>query len=468
MSEFHLPDDLTRWPRDPYEVLGVSPDLDAKEIRRAYVRLIRRFKPEQYPEQFRRVREAYEAASLYGQWLPRLGGDLGPIPAATPAGEEANPRAGEANIPVRSIGLDAVDLDKVWRQAINGNERAAYASLVAQLDSCGPNLEVTMRLYWLLFVRPELDDRRERCDWLVRGLLDHGMWTGCRELYRREIEERPEEGLSGRFRRLLEAMPSGRDVEDLLIWRWQAAGRLHDHHTIGSDMKALRTRMASADESWARALLVAADELAWMPAAAARALFDACCREIDGFSHLHTRLGEALTRLDQLRELSNSWQRNIQDHRVLRDLLQLVPMLWSRSPHEYRLSLLRYLGVAARDPRIFLQNLDLAQRDAAAELAIIGQGLSWIWSGVRSGEERSEDELACEIDLFLQQATPAEYFFGFRTDLLEFCTRAQIPPESVAAALDRKCTYNLTALPEDIRNDWPLRCTCMAYELVWG
>ena len=56
----HLPDDPAEWPDNPYSILGVPHGVEEKELKRAYVRLIRRFKPEQYPEQFQRLREAYE------------------------------------------------------------------------------------------------------------------------------------------------------------------------------------------------------------------------------------------------------------------------------------------------------------------------------------------------------------------------------------------------------------------------
>ena len=49
---------------DPYEILGISPDADAITLKRAYIRLIRKFKPERDPDSFRRIREAYELAEL--------------------------------------------------------------------------------------------------------------------------------------------------------------------------------------------------------------------------------------------------------------------------------------------------------------------------------------------------------------------------------------------------------------------
>ena len=60
MSDHALPDDLSQWPSDPHELLGVAHGVAPRELRRAYTRLIRRYKPEQHPEHFRRIREAYE------------------------------------------------------------------------------------------------------------------------------------------------------------------------------------------------------------------------------------------------------------------------------------------------------------------------------------------------------------------------------------------------------------------------
>ena len=57
-----LPDDPARWPADPHELLGVPRDVNPRDLRRAYTKLIRAYKPEQFPEQFRRIRAAYEAA----------------------------------------------------------------------------------------------------------------------------------------------------------------------------------------------------------------------------------------------------------------------------------------------------------------------------------------------------------------------------------------------------------------------
>lgn len=46
---------------DPYAMLGLSQGATADEVRGAYFRLVRQYPPEAHPEEFKRVRAAYEA-----------------------------------------------------------------------------------------------------------------------------------------------------------------------------------------------------------------------------------------------------------------------------------------------------------------------------------------------------------------------------------------------------------------------
>jgi tetratricopeptide (TPR) repeat protein len=48
---------------DLYAVLGVDRSADEREIKKAYFRLVRQYNPESHPEEFRRLREAYEVLS---------------------------------------------------------------------------------------------------------------------------------------------------------------------------------------------------------------------------------------------------------------------------------------------------------------------------------------------------------------------------------------------------------------------
>ena len=45
---------------DPYQVLGLQAAATADDVRRTYFRLVRQHTPEAHPEEFKRVRAAYE------------------------------------------------------------------------------------------------------------------------------------------------------------------------------------------------------------------------------------------------------------------------------------------------------------------------------------------------------------------------------------------------------------------------
>lgn len=45
---------------DPYQVLGIPPEAGDAEIRAAYLRKVKEFPPERAPQEFEKVRDAYE------------------------------------------------------------------------------------------------------------------------------------------------------------------------------------------------------------------------------------------------------------------------------------------------------------------------------------------------------------------------------------------------------------------------
>jgi hypothetical protein len=47
---------------NPWQALGVSPDIEVADLRRRYAALIKAFRPETHPQDFARIREAYEVA----------------------------------------------------------------------------------------------------------------------------------------------------------------------------------------------------------------------------------------------------------------------------------------------------------------------------------------------------------------------------------------------------------------------
>ena len=198
MSDDRLPADLSAWPRDVYELLGVRRGVSRRELRKAYTALLRQFKPEHHPDHFRRIRDAYEAVLRNVEWQERQQPPAPEEPAndsvppvnfsrfttIVDANAAANPShpIRHSNEPPRAnarrtggLGWDAWHdrFETLWNQAVAG-DRDAYERLAGLEPLNSERRELYVRLYWLLVVWPELDPRREPCDWLVRGTAPAG------------------------------------------------------------------------------------------------------------------------------------------------------------------------------------------------------------------------------------------------------------------------------------------------------
>jgi DnaJ domain len=95
MSEHPLPEDPADWPKNCYDLLGVTGGMQPRDLRRAYNRLIRIYKPEQYPEQFRRIREAYESLLRMAEWF----GNFEEAPTESPSVSEPEIQPVEIDAP---------------------------------------------------------------------------------------------------------------------------------------------------------------------------------------------------------------------------------------------------------------------------------------------------------------------------------------------------------------------------------
>lgn len=491
MSEHHLPDDVRRWPRDPYQVLGIAPRCDPNTARKAYTRLIRRYKPEQFPEQFRLVREAYDSVKRDTQFYSTIA-----LPADTSAEDAvvAETATGENGDAVSSEPIAAEaqpkwaprpdELQTLWDMACDGSAEEAYRRL-REMYQINPNgSELPLRLHALLLAMPELDLRNTPCDWLVRGMAHEVAWGPCRQLYRREIEDRPEEVLTDRFLGLIDAATSTGTTAEYLGWRWDSLLRLQRLELITDDLERARSRLEPEDEvAWVRLLLRAADYLAWHPPGpdGGRRLpgvrhgvrpsadeFDTLCDTIEPHVHVHAVLQEELSRLDFLRDLSRGW---LQVRRFLRAdglhepaLLGVVPMTWT-SPFEHRHRILASCREVTDDPHTALADLDQVHRYAPLIAAHLGQTLGWV-SYVADPRDPADVQAAlsdCLLGLF--QPLGDQDYSLYRQHLLELCLTEAVAPEWIVPALGPQGTSPACQM---ILDDWPLRTVCLARRMILG
>ncbi|HZZ81702.1 MAG TPA: J domain-containing protein [Gemmataceae bacterium] len=460
----HLPDDVRLWPRDPSQILGVTLPCDPAIVRKAYTRLIRKFKPEQFPEHFRLIREAYDVLKRDAVFWSYAH----PPAQATPEQPDDEQASNETaaplpvpDVPTLPIPSQLDPLQLLWDKACAGADEEAYRGLRELYDINPQQAELAARLYALLLANPDMDHVRTPCDWLVRGLQHEGPWGCCRTLYRREIDDNPEEVLSDRFQRLLDNEPQVFNLAEFLAWRWEAAQRLDRLDVIADDLSGFGRRLERESEDlYVRILLRAADFLAWRRSRD----FDEICRHIDGHVHVHIALGEEISRLDFLREMSVSWRNFGSDELDWLPLAKAAPLAWT-SPFENRHRILQYCRPIAERPDEFLHHLDDFFQQMPLVAVHLAQTIGWLWP--MPAEPRDERTLAAAvrdglggIDLPLSEGSYRMY----RKHLQRFCLSESIAPETVAHLLNPD---GASFFFQRIDADWPLRLLCLVHRLIW-
>lgn len=108
---------------DPHELLGVEEGASKSEIRRAYLRMVKRFPPDRDPESFRRVRDAFEACVGGGGPIASQGSKEGTAAPTTRVKVSAAGRTDEVSQPLQPFREDGERL---------AEQRARIESAVVQ------------------------------------------------------------------------------------------------------------------------------------------------------------------------------------------------------------------------------------------------------------------------------------------------------------------------------------------------
>lgn len=423
-----LPEDMAEWPHDAAELLGVGPDADTKELKRAYARLIRRFKPEQFPEQFRRIREAYEALMerqrFFEQFRPFL-----PQPVEPPADEQAV--VDSVPIPAPVIADAVAD---AWAMATSGNLHAAYREF-ERLVPGEHGRDAAVRLYWLLRVAPELAPNRQPVEWLCLA-FEHDPEGIAAELLRRELESNYPAAWHPAVERLLDTTRSSDRLADLVSWRWRAAGLALKPWVIIEDAPRLRPRLHASGLPWVRLLMQAADVLAWvdphedMPARW-------CYQEIEELATVSPETDYLFDRFDNLRVLTAEWLHMIRAAEWLLDavesapvnwtqwVLRLIPRIWLAPNDLLRPDLYALAAAIADDPVGWLRHFD--------RLVVNGPGVvALLFSALRNlAEEDNAAEMepsVAPLPATLQSPEFWDEYAASREGFLEYCIDAGASP----------------------------------------
>ena len=460
MAEHHLPDDPQHWPENPFEVLGVEPTSSEQDIKRAYTRLIRRFKPEHHPEQFRRVREAFEAVNNRIKWLGYF--HLPELSSPAPAEDESVPVAkdrepsplAESREPERPRPVIVDPVEDAWKLAVANQRSEAYSRLLDLEHSLPGRADIAMRLYWLLAIQPELDTNRSRHHWLFAALTRSRLAGPAAELYRRELDAFPRMALSEPYSRLLEVDAAGGNLLRVAHQRLKTAGFNRFWAAMNRDLETLATRTATLEEvGW----------LGYLVAVAAHAgyerpdpLYESCRNLVATLRHLELRESWAFDQIEEHQHLADVWRAAAD---APQPLLEVVRDAWLSPAEGWKNSLWRVVAWAADDPVNALIQFDMVARVPERQ-AVLAAFQRIIDEHAQRPENAYPPELIRGLIREFVTTNGRGHYDGMRRELLRLLVREAIDPEEMVQACLLDSSLGPRALVEHVRTDPMLR-------LVW-
>jgi hypothetical protein len=471
-----------------------------RDLRRAYTRLIRKYKPEQFPEQFRLIREAYDfllqfacteessaetpdASAAADLAMPQTDDQPepdhyrnGPEPTADePAAVgrlQSSPERGKSQHPP-APRLEE-ELDALWNAAIDGDAATAYRRFVQLSQQYTGNVDIYLRLWWLMSSTPGLGDSELAADILVRGLRATGLAQPLRVVYRAAIDDDPEEAFSERFSSLLGSIVSPDLLAELLRWRVEAAKKRGKWSFIALDVREYRERLRNDDEKiWLRFVFALADAVAWSDGSTARELWQTCEKEIKHYEYLEYEFSGLHDRFDWLSKFAPGFRQLLQNGDMPVELLELLRVAWSDPYSEARPLLQTVLGKIAWDPQLWLNYFDTVQAKSPGALALIGQLLDGFESELpRSQPMAANPDSLMELTLqFLGRSVRGGRLEWRRVQFLELCLVEELLPEQVAqtaASLQGPWAESGADFARTVEADWPLRYVSRAWQLFWA
>ena len=529
--EDELPDDIDLWPTDPLALIGTTSDASRKELKRAYTKRIRRFKPEHFPEQFRRLREAYDSLDRQFEWrellekqspelidpseksessdedlseeTPLNGIDSPPSDHSrfrsddVDAGEIASTDLSHVRTPRQpSVGPDT---DQLWQQLLDGCDSGFVYGKLRDLGAQSKLSELGyVQLYWMLTLDPLLNRGRDPCSWLIEGVRHHGLSRQLQSILMIEARRRSGEVPLLLTEELLDQFQSASQVVEFVQLRWYVARRIWRFDVIKKDFDQVRDRLIDEPNKWAALLHAAVCQLVLVPSDTAGTILVTVCEELEkslnGFEFswlwdwydstiilhnswiLSTHSDYCISKMTTIQSVDLYGQPmtsvhgdTLETRALLQRLSNLTAFAWDRSTYQIREEIQAFCFALAKDPEESLKHL-LAINQVVRPL--LGHLLQLIQEQLSHSNADSDYRLnegaEREIKAFIFRKLWA--YKRWETTILKFCWKAAVTPNEIAATMEEFADQLPDCVAEligSIRSHLPLQCLVLAQRVVW-
>lgn len=446
MTEHRLPDDWRHWPDDPWALLGVDRDADRETIRRSYADLIRRYKPEHFPEEFRRIREAYEIAGRFGEMNPGI------IAWTTePSGHDqlASAMSGWRHFWVPEHVREAKTFPEVY-------------ALLCDWSRSGADPSSFLTLYWMLRLDAGLDPQRLPVDWILAAFLARVRDARMQSLYHMELLRRSERCVRGDGQALYRALADDSFCLTFGRLRLEAAFDSGCWDFARDELDRMRATLSHDRAAWILFLLEISKRLPWNEDGPGTALSSDCAAELSTAADLHFKLWDEFDEYDELQSLRADWReaRHYLDEQGLcRPLLDLIPETCERSVFHWRERLLLAVQAWNASPDAALKALD-----RLAEFRPLLNRFLELFSQADPEGDSALDEYPSWRLAELLDAIDENQYSSSREALLRECLRDGLCARDVVDRIegDGRLAYLSGTFRNQLSHDLPLHCVLRA------
>ncbi|MBR0237398.1 MAG: hypothetical protein IJQ39_04865 [Thermoguttaceae bacterium] len=439
-----LPDDFSQWSNNNWELFNLDPqNASYNDLRKAYSKLIKRFRPETHPEHFQRIQEAFETL----RDLIQSGKASSQEESSSGSDSESEE---EQRILERCARRQAEFLDTLYKQYIYKTDwdgaKNYLESLIPPEDSSEEipeeitDLEDLPYLYmfWLLYVTnpSEEDNFPEICKYLIQGdnRIEANVLTLCIRTFFYFLERNNLSSKDSVYDYSLSHLnfPA---ITLLLNVRWvnlRFEEGVDDVDVILGDLERLKKRFMHKDlRAWARINIEAIEHLLWIDSPKAKQAIDDCMKEISELPGYEEVFEEKLDFFDQVELLTESLENMPKILPVDIDSIQILLLMSGNSAlTRHRRFIQRIAAGLANDVLKAFMVFDYIHQNHSSVASHLLEPLHNLYLNRHDDSESLDESVADRITKrILQSWDPNKYSFElFRLAFLRIFLEEQVDP----------------------------------------
>lgn len=478
MAASHLPDDRSRWPSDPFELLGIDRRVDERQLKRAYAALIRHYKPEQFPDEFQKIRAAFENARQILKWKSAQASSASDD--VITGFQDASILPAEAPGPFQSKAVKPEPT--AWDNACAGDLLLAYRQLCELPPSERESDEIAVQLYWLLSLDPLLDSSRKPVDWISSAFQRSGQpgFEKSTQLLLREqwrsVGRIPPDLLTV----ALDNRWTTIELQVLFRNRWPTLARLDAWALLLNELGQVETVFFDDHAGWLAVNMQALELASRSSHQAAFALVSQIRKNFQACHHLALSLTWLFDQAElefhlaeQLRKLR--LHSHISDVDELRPLIESLCELRQTHPHRLRYKLMPLINGWLDD---FTGTLNDFDQLMAWQAVLMSDLIRAIETALETSPEpdvpMDNEDLAELVERQTRLRAAFERDFSrygeFRRLMMMFCLQELVPVDAVFAHLQNRSGLDPQRLRQKqslFYGDLPLRALLKGHLLFW-